>query len=80
MEGADWFRPRVDAKTIASAKSRGILTGSYMILTPIPPIPEPTYLDPYGKAGKFTQIAGGRDLDGNLLFHTDGFHLTVSLS
>ncbi|MEM3944274.1 MAG: hypothetical protein QXJ59_09330 [Thermofilaceae archaeon] len=80
MEGADWFKPRVDAITIASAKSMGILTGSYMILTPIPPIPEPLYLDPYGKSGKFTQIAGGRDLDGNLLFHTDGFHLTVSPS
>ncbi|MEM2621182.1 MAG: hypothetical protein QXN22_07980 [Thermofilaceae archaeon] len=80
MEGADWFKPRIDMRTIAYAKSRDILTGSYMILTPIPPIPEPLYLDPYGKSGKFTQIAGGRNLDGNLLFHDDSFHLTVSLS
>ncbi|MEM1509906.1 MAG: hypothetical protein QW096_08605, partial [Thermofilaceae archaeon] len=36
MEGADWFKPRIDMRTIAYAKSRDILTGSYMILTPIP--------------------------------------------
>ncbi len=80
MEWRYWYEPYVDSLTIAYARKKGVITGSYMILTPIPPIPEPTYTDPYGNTKPFQQVAGGTDLNGILVFHPDRLHMTVSVS
>lgn len=80
MEWHHWHEPNVDDFTIAHARRKGVLTGSYMILTPIPPSPEPMYNDPYGNTKPFRQVAGGTDLNGVVLFHPDNLHMTVSVS
>jgi len=80
MEWYYWHEPNVDGLTVSYAKTRGVLTGSYMILTPIPPTPEPMYTDPYGNAKPFRQVAGGTDLNGKIVFHPDNLHMTVSAS
>ncbi|MGB9718736.1 MAG: hypothetical protein ACPL4E_09930 [Thermoproteota archaeon] len=50
MEGHYWYEPNVDSLTVYYTRKKGVITGSYMILTPIPPVSEPTYTDPYGNA------------------------------
>ncbi|MEM2100184.1 MAG: CARDB domain-containing protein [Thermoproteota archaeon] len=80
MEWRHWHEPDVDGLTIAYARRKGVVTGSYMVLTPIPPSPEPMYTDPYGNTKPFRQVAGGTDLNGVVLFHPDNLHITVSVS
>lgn len=82
MEGEHWYTPYVNTLTINYANKKGIFTGSYMILTPIPPrsVPIPTCKDPYGNTKPLVDICGGKDLNEKLIYHPDRLHLTISLS
>ncbi|MEM2293331.1 MAG: hypothetical protein QXX41_08650 [Nitrososphaerota archaeon] len=80
MEGNRWYDPDVDSSIVNYAKSSKILTGSYMILTPIPPVPQPMYTDPYGNVKPLLHVAAGTDLNGRVIFQPDARHMTLSVS
>lgn len=80
MEGTAWYEPNVDSSTVSLARTDGILTGSYMEFTPIPPSPMPRWKDPNGNLGSVLDVSGGRDLNRNVIYHPDGIHVTLSVS
>ena len=81
MEGSDWEMPGVDSITLEEATTRNMLTASYMVLTPIPPRgPGLGFRDPQGNLEPILQIAGGRDINQRLIYHSDNIHATMCVS
>jgi hypothetical protein len=82
MESWAWRDPYINTAMIRMAKEMGIQLATYLILTPIPP-PDSvtTYWElPDGSTRDAVTACGGRDLEGKLVYHSDGLHLTFSLS
>jgi hypothetical protein len=82
MESWTWRDPYINTAMIRMAKEMGIQLATNLILTPIPPPASvTTYWElPDGSTRDAVRACGGRDLEGRLVYHGDGTHLTFSLS